>query len=388
MLSILRKFVLPILLMELLVFFFASGVDLQARWFGVLVGLAAGVVLWLIRRPAWGFAFLTGYLSGLIFDFLYLAVFGTTMQSFLLFFWGGLAAILLKNLTKKSFSQVEFLTALAVLIVTSWFTCPDLDNQPRELPEGIYVYANDVVYDWPILNIVSSRLGIMVHTGICYVTRDPDGFNRQRLEAGLPKLKFETIGYGYYINDLNLDVRDRDGFSNYASRTKLDDNSFPFDLDDMNNYLEGRSVNDRLNPSVRFMPLVTPKPREDWNRIDEFRKKINAQYRNGFIYSPIAYDGHFVRLYNCNTVTVGIADEFLDRGKEAARLTNLPLNLGRQGIHDGRLLMRDYRTPDFQSRIDQERAFWKSEPVNNQLWLHRILFRIYPEDKSPDVPRE
>ena len=375
---ILYKFVIPLVLIELLAFFFAWGVDLQARWFGVLVGLAAGVVLWLIRRPAWGFAFLTGYLSGLIFDFLYLAVFGTTMQSFLLFFWGGLAAILLKNLTKKSFSQVEFLTALAVLIVTSWFTCPDLDNQPRELPEGIYVYANDVVYDWPILNIVSSRLGIMVHTGICFVTRDPDGFNRQRLEAGLPTLDFRFLISGYWVNDLNLYVKEQTYLANYASITELDDDPYDFDLEHMRNYLSGRSVNDRVKPSIRFVPLVTSKPREDWNRIVQFCDQINSQYPDGFIYSPIPYDGYFVRLYNCNTITVGIADEFLDRGEEAARLTNLPLNIGRQGVHDGRLLMRDYRMDDFQSRIDREREFWKTDPAKKRHWLHRILYHKAP----------
>ena len=64
------KFVLPFLLIELLAFLFASEVNLQARWFGALVGLVAGLVLWLIRRPAWRFTFWAGYLSGTICDFL------------------------------------------------------------------------------------------------------------------------------------------------------------------------------------------------------------------------------------------------------------------------------------------------------------------------------
>lgn len=383
MLSFLRKFVLPILLSEMLVYFFASGVDLQARWFGVLVGLAAGLILWLIRRHAWGFALLAGYLSGTICDLLYLVDFGSAYHCLLAALWGVLAAVLVKNAWKKRFSRGYVFTALCVLAATVYFALPDLQIERRDLQEGIYVYGNDAACEIPVLNIFSNRLGLAVHTGICFVTRDPNGFNRQRVAAGFEELNFEELDSGYYINDLNLDVRDLDGLTNYASRTKLDDNSFPFDLEHMNYYLAGRSVNDNLKPAIRLVPIITPKPREDWNRIVEFRDQINAQYPDGFIYSPVPYDGHFVRLYNCNTVTVGIADEFFDRGKEAARLTNLPQNFGRQGVNDGRLLMRDYRTPDFQSRIDQERAFWKSEPSNKQFWLHRILLRMYPEDKNP-----
>lgn len=383
MLSILRKFVLPILLMELLAFFFASGVDLQARWFGALVGLSAGLALWVIRRHAWGFALLAGYLSGTICDLLYLVAFGTAYHCLFAALWGALAAVLVKNACGKRFSRVHGFAALCVLAATVYLALPNLLIERRELPEGIYVYANDVVYNKQGLNVVSSRLGIMVHTGICFVTRDKDGFNRQRREAGLPDLDFEELESGYFISDVNLEIRDHDDFANYASRTKLDDRSYEFDKDHMNYYLEGRSVNDRLKPSIRFLPLYVPNSREAWNRIDEFRRKINAQYRDGFIYSPIAYDGNFVRLYNCNSVTVGIADEFLNRGREAARLTNLPLNVGGQGIEDGRRLMEDYRKEDFQSRLDQEREFWKTQPASKQLWLHRILLRIYPEDKTP-----
>ncbi|MCR5165216.1 MAG: hypothetical protein K6C40_14470 [Thermoguttaceae bacterium] len=378
------KFVLPFILIELLAFLFASEVNLQARWFGALVGLVAGVVLWLIRRPAWRFTFWAGYLSGTICDFLYLIVYGSTYQCLLLILWGGLVAVLLKNSVENRFSWGQGFIALGILIVTAHFALPDLEIERRELPEGIYVYANDVVYNIPVLNIISSRFGIMVHTGICYVTRDTNSYDRQRLAAGLPKLDFEPIGYGYSISDLNLEVRDRDCFANYASRTELDDQSFPFDLEHMEYYLAGRSVNDLPKPSIRFVPLNVPNPREAWNRIMKFRKQINAQYRDGFIYSPIAYDGQFVRLYNCNTVTVGIADEFLDRGKEAEILTNLPLNVGSQRIEDGRRLMKDYRKDDFQSRIDQEREFWKTQPFFKQRWLHLFLLRKFPSDENPD----
>lgn len=376
---ILRKFVIPLVLIELLAFFFAWDVDLQARWFGALVGLAAGLILWLFRRPAWGFAFLAGYLSGTICDLLYLVVFGSACHCLLAALWGALAAVLVKSSWGKRFSRVHVFTALCVLIVTAYMTLPNLLLERRDLPEGIYVYANDVVYKWPVLNIVSSRLGVMVHTGICFVTRDPFSFNRQRREAGLPTLDFRPLVSGYWINDLNLDVQEQTYLANYASKTQLDNRPYDFDLEHMDHYLWGRSVNDRVKPSIRFVPLVTSKPREDWNRIVQFRDQINAQYPDGFIYSPIPYDGLFVRLYNCNTITVGIADEFLDRGEEAARLTNLPLNVGRQGVHDGRLLMRDYRTNDFQSRIDRERESWKSEPTKKRHWLHRILFHKAPE---------
>lgn len=381
---ILRKFVIPLALIELLAFFFASEVNLQARWFGALVGLAAGLVLWVVRRPAWRFTFWTGYLAGTICDFVYLAVFGTTYHCLLLILWGGLVAVLLKNSGVNRLSWGHGLIALGILIVTAHFALPDLEIERRELPEGIYIYANDVVCNYAVLNIVSSRFGIMVHTGICYVTRDKDGFNRQRRAAGLPDLDFQDLDSGYFFNDLNLDIRDGDGCTNYASRTKLDDNPYDFDKDHMNFYLEGRSANDLPKPSIRFMPLNVPNPREAWNRIDEFRRKINAQYRGGFIYSPIPYDGHFVRLYNCNTVTAGIADEFLGLGKEAEILTDLPLNLGRQNVQDGRRLMKDYRKDDFQSRMDQELEFWKTQPFYKQYWLHLILLRRIPSDETPD----
>jgi len=367
-------------LIELLAFFLAPELDLQARWFGFLMGLMAGLGLWGIRRPAWRFVALSGYLAGTICDLLYLLVFGNTLHCFVALGWGVLAWFLVRRWGQWPFSWVRHSAALGVLILTLGLTFPNLLAEPRELPEGIYVYANDVVYNYPILNIVSSRAGIAVHTGICYVTKEPFRINRLRQEAGLSRLKFELLDRGYWINDLNLDVRDRDGFTNYASRTRLDDQSFPFDLEHMNHYLAGRSVNDRLKPAIRLEPLFTPESLEAWNRIVLFRDQMNALYRDGFIYSPIPYDGHFVRLYNCNTVTVGIADEFLNRGKEAERLTDMPLNFGRQGVTDGRRLMKDYRTDDFQGRIDRERAFWKSESPEKQRVLHRVLF-VKPRDR-------
>ncbi|MDO4629576.1 MAG: hypothetical protein Q4C70_10365 [Planctomycetia bacterium] len=268
-----------------------------------------------------------------------------------------------------------FLSLFTTSLITFSMTLPILRPSERELTEGIYIYANDVVYNYPVLNIFSSRITLATHSGLCYLTKNPAKIQHLREKQGLSPLRFRKIGHGWWIQDLNLDVRDTDGFTNYGSRTSLDDRPFPFDLEHLGFYLDGHSVNDRLQPAIRLQELPTSDPVSKWLEIVTFRDKINARYPDGFIYSPIPFRGKHVRFYNCNSMTVGIADRFLNCGTEAERLSALPFSVGKQSVIDGRALMRDYDSEDFGARIAEERRFLRTATVWEVPILHWVLNR-------------
>lgn len=255
------------------------------------------------------------------------------------------------------------------------FAAPNLILHKRMPAEGIYVYANDVVYNYPFLCVFTSRIGGLSHTGICLLTRDPAGINALRRAAGLKGLRFEKLSGGYWMNDLNLDVPDLDGFTNYGSRTGLSERAYPFDVEHWRHFLQGRSANDRLRPAVRVLRLDVSKPRDAWNDVTAFCDRINTQYPEGFIYSPVPFQGRFARLYNCNTLTVLLADEILHDGKNAERLTDGILNPGGQRVEDGRTLLSDYRSENFQEEIAREREWMKKGKTGEQHWIHRFLYR-------------
>lgn len=309
-----------------------------------------------------------------------------------------------KTFMRKLAWNWGFLVQSAVLAAVVWFTVslslPNLFPEKRELTEGIYVYANDTVYEWPILNLWTSRLGGMVHTGICLISRDPKKVNALREKQGLPRLRFYELADGYWLNDLNLEVCDLDGLTNYASRTMLDDQPYPFDLRHWRNWMNGRSPNDRLCPAIRFCRLMPaegagkeefseggdageiPMFLQKWNEIDAFRREVNARLPSGGVYSPLPYEGKFVYLFNCNSVTVGIADEFLGGGEEAEKMTNRLFHLGREGVEGGRRCLRELRTSDFAERCVREREAFKEALPESLHWIHRLLYRGGQEDEG------
>lgn len=339
-----------------------------------------------------GASILAGYMVGLGLDAIYACVFGNDF--YLMYgFIGFLLSLFLFlfRLNKKIDTASLFLTLLASVWMAEYCT-PNFILEKRSPEEGIYIYENDVVYDYPILNIYTSRLGGFSHTGLCLLTKDPFSLNQQRRTAGLKTLRFEKLEGGYWMNDLNLDISDQDGFTNYGSGTSLSEIAYPFDVEHWKNFLNGHSENDRLNPSVRVLHLAVSDPCKKWNQIIEFRDSINAQFPEGFIYSPIPFQGRRARLYNCNSLTVGISDEFLQSGEKAERLTAGWWNIGSQNVEQGRALMKDYRSKTFKAEIEAERIEihgekdgvkdgTKNETKDGEKhWIHRMLFR--PQKKT------
>lgn len=361
-----------------------SDFDLQARWFGIFVGLTCGIVVYGISRLFFSnakrpkiviFSVLEGYAVGALVDGLY-AIFRA--ETLAVFQWGPIFALgfWLSKTPKMKREEIGLETSLLVtLMLTIFMTLPTLRPTERTLTEGIYIYANDVVYNYPILNVFSSRIALATHSGLCYLTQNPAKIQNLRQKQGLPPLRMRKIGHGWWIQDLNLDVRDTDGFTNYGSRTSLDDRPFPFDLEHLGFYLNGHSVNDRLQPAIRLQKLPTPSPVEKWLEIVTFRDNVNTQHPDGFIYSPIPFQGKYVRYYNCNTMTVGIADRFLNRGVEAEELSALPFSMGKQRVADGREWLREYDSKNFEARLKKERQFLRTASAWELPLLHHLLNR-------------
>ncbi len=259
---------------------------------------------------------------------------------------------------------------------------PNTHWRPVELESGIYIYANDTVYNLSPLNIYSSRMRGFTHTGICLVTRTPEEVNARRAARGWKPLRFEKLDHGYYINDVNLDVRDRDGLANHGSRTSLSDISFPFDLAGFNHYLAGRSTNDRLKPAVTLAHVDVPNPEEAWQDVIRFRDDFNEKYPDGFIYSPVPYRAKYMALYNCNTVIAAVAGETLHQGDKYDFITAIPLCFGRQTAADGKRMLDEFMAEDrtqevFQQRNIMEKGGSIPQPFHYRLlhkngWLHRL----------------
>lgn len=427
MLSGKSRLLLIFALTEAALLYFCQNHDLQARWFGLCVGLAVAITVWVPARfcvqktKRKGLLatiavanLLAGFLVGQILDAVYFVVFSEfpqrfmlllfLFQSFLLFtLWRvalfshpmrpaqsllsseSLPATQTPSSTPEKLMSSRRRVVLAGALVSGTLTffmaAPNFILRKREPPEGIYLYANDVACLAPVANILSVRLNLLTHTGLCLLTKDPQKINRLRRESGKPTLQFEKLDDGYWIRDLNLNLENYDGFVNYGSATNLDHRSFPFDLDGWKRYLAGRSTNDRLRPAIRIRPLVVQNPIQAWDRVEDFREKINARYPLGFIYSPIPYQGHFVRFFNCNSLVVGVADCILDCGKDAEKMTGSPFQLGGQTIEDGNRLMDDYDSPDFAENLAREREFMETQPLSKQKWIHILLNRA-PQNRG------
>lgn len=448
------RYIFPMLfvLAEAAIIFFCGNHDLQARWFGFLVGISTGFVFLpagtihqkyflppqnASKKRFFTVAVTAGYLSGLILDTLYFAFYAEFInQLFLilfaveliLVFWFFQSRFSPRNFTSmvietspthesKAVSETgenieseqaaepiqtpespcsdSSRSEIRIFNIGQWVKCdillllssllpavlvfsmatPCFILQKREPQEGIYIYANDVACTIPGANIISVRLRFLTHTGLCLITKTPDRINQIRLAAGKNKLNFTKLNDEYWIRDLNLDIQNYDGFTNYGSSTSLDDRSFPFDIDNWKHYLEGRSMNDRLHPAIQVLKLPVENVLEAWERVETFKNEINTKYPEGFIYSPVPYQGNYVRFFNCNSLTVGIADGILDCGKEAEKMTNRTIQIGGQGREDGRKLLADYQSPEFAENIKKERDFMKKQPYEKQKWIHRILNR-------------
>ena len=269
---------------------------------------------------------------------------------------------------------IAVVAAGVVVHKTDELARPNLKPQPRDLPEGIYLYANDVCFDLPI-NLYSSRLGGFPHTGLCFITQDPARANRVRKLNNLSKLKFTKLDRGYFVCDVNLDIFDRDELTNHGASAKLSNISFPFDIDHLKNYLSGRSSNDRLKPAVQLLNIPVINPLAEWDKVIAFEEKFNEMFPDGILYSPIPYTGKYAPLYNCNTLTAGIIAVLLDQGTMGDRLTDIPYSFGGQTSEEGRLGLEEMVKPDFPDRLAKQREFMKSAPPREQAFLHRLLHR-------------
>lgn len=258
---------------------------------------------------------------------------------------------------------------------TRRLTLPNLVWRPVELEEGIYVYANDNVYNVSMLNIYSSRLKGFEHTGLCLLTRRPGEVNSPRLERGEKSLRFEYLDRGYFISDLNLDVADRDGLANHGSRTSLSDVSYPFDIQGFRNLLAGRSVNDRLRPAVCLARVETADPVSAWDEVIRFRDEFNAKYPEGFIYSPIPYRGKHAACYNCNTVTAAILGGILGMDGRYDFMTRIPLCFGGQTAADGKKMLEEMMGRDRKPEMARQREFMENSPFARQAFWHRMLHK-------------
>jgi len=394
--------------------------DLQARYFGLFWGIFAwscltcGLVFLRTTGRCFGcrvprfrglflLAPLTGYAAGGLADSLYLGAFSDAFPftAFVpLGVWIVLMRIHLFPVQKEQADCSETLSeagqgkpaadgfprtqkvflaisCTGIFGLALWWSVPDLHREKIELPDGIYVYANDTVCDIPGLNLISPRWGGFVHTGICFLTRDPQKLNAECRRRGLPELEFFSSGKladGYWVSDFNLDVCDRSlNITNYSSPAKPDSVPYPFDLEHWKNLLNGHSVNDRLAPAIQARQLPVKDPLAAWGKLQEFRKKTNARYPDGFIYSPIPYRGHFVRFFNCNSLVVGAADEILGCGKEAEEFTDMPFHFGGEKLSAGRELMAELRSEDFAERLQKERAAMQDPPGGRPKFLHRLL---------------
>ncbi len=416
--------------------------DLEARWFGILVGLYYGIVsaagfavvsrvfnLWhsettldrqgyetmespiadppefsLIRGTgkllvyvllfSFGAA-LWGIWQGANIDYDYFQAFGPAAQRSetdapdlvlpLLLVLYGLA------LTGLSAGAVVIVAVGVSIVVhkTDLLARPNLKLEPKELQEGIYLYANDVCFNLPI-NLYSSRLGGFTHTGLCFITKDPDRANRVRKLNNLHELKFTKLIRGYSFCDLNVDLTDRDGLSNHGASAALSNDSFPFDVAGLKNYLAGRSANDRLTPSVQLLQLSIINPLAEWDKAIAFEEKFNQMFPDGILYSPIPYEGRFAPLYNCNTLTAGIAAVLLEQDARCDRLTDIPYTFGGQTSEQGRQALKEVTSPDFPEKLAKQREFMKTAPRNQQAIWHRLLHRdgwIYEKIGTMDDKR-
>ncbi len=395
---------------EMGILYFCRNYDLQARWFGFCLGFATAFFLFIPayfiiqkkkRKGLLAAISGAGFLAGQLLDAVYFAVFSQFPERFFLilfifqlfqifrfFRYGPIfqttdsawnAAVRDSLPAPPGFQTARRRDAVFGALVSGslvfFMATPNFILHKRELPEGVYVYANDVSNNIPIANIFAVRLNVLTHTGLCLVTKDPEKFNRLRRESGKTAWKFEKLDAGYWIRDFNLNIKNYDGFANYGSATNLDDRSFQFDLDGWNHYLAGRSTNDRLRPAIRIRRLPIQNPAQAWERVENFKDKINAQYPLGFIYSPIPYQGHFVRFYNCNSLIAGVADKILNCGKEAEKMTAKPFQIGRQTLDDGNALLNDYESRDFAENIKKEREFMNMQPLSKQKWIHILLNR-------------
>ncbi|MDO4551074.1 MAG: hypothetical protein Q4C96_07465 [Planctomycetia bacterium] len=258
---------------------------------------------------------------------------------------------------------------------TNILSQPNFCLKPVSVEEGIYIYTNDTAYDAFPLNIYTSRMKGFNHSGLCFLTKNPEQVNSFLEKHDLPRVHFQYLERGYYMNDLNLDIRDHDGLTNFGSRTFLSEDPFPFDVNGFRYYLSGRWPNDRLYPAVTLCRVNVKDPLTAWEKVIRFRNEFNSRYPHGFIYSPIPYQDKYTHLYNCNSLIAGILTEILEMGNRYDFMTDTPWGFGGQNAQAGHFMMNDLWKHDRTAEISQQREWMEKAPFSQQSFYYRLLHR-------------